>query len=153
MEILLWSPFLMPMRLGGSTVKSLFFFNVLCRNLENRENTILGYNKGWKWIKYVPEWHETIFNNFSWVLHQKGICLFRGRVCGPFSKVINIFACVQIDRELVRLRTLIGLNKFSTHITSSKSLKKFHARHFDGPSSKNEHFWRFKDFYKQNYLL
>ena len=32
---------------------------------------------------------------------------------------------VQIGRELVRLITLISLNKLSTNITSPKSLKKF----------------------------
>ena len=63
---------------------------------------------------------------------------------------------VQIGLELVRLIALIGLNKFWTNVTSSKSLKKFHARHFDDPStpsSENDHFWCFKGFHKQFYLL
>ena len=80
---------------------------------------------------------------------------FRGEgVAGRFEKwSMSLFVRVQIDRELVRLITLVGLNKLSINITSPKTLKKFHARHFDGPSSKNVHFWRFKRFYKQNYLL
>ena len=60
---------------------------------------------------------------------------------------------VQIGLELVRLIALIGLNKFWTNVTSLKSLKKFHARHFDDPSSENGHFWCFKGFHKQFYLL
>ena len=60
---------------------------------------------------------------------------------------------VQIGLELVRLIALIGLNKFWTNVTSQKSLKNFHARYFDDPSSENGHFWCFKDFHKQFYLL
>ena len=41
------------------------------------------------------------------------------------DQYLHLLVRVQIDRELVRLITLIGLNKFSIHITSSKSLKKF----------------------------
>ena len=82
-----------------------------------------------------------------------GIFLGEGGA-GRFLKwSISSLVRVQIAQELVRLISLIGLNKLSSNITSPKTLKIFHARHFDDPSSKNEHFWRFKNFYKQNYLL
>ena len=74
---------------------------------------------------------------------SSGNFFFRGGVCRPFWKVINIFACTCPNRSGVG----------AIDITSQKTWKNFQARHFDGPSSKNEHFWRFKDFYKQNYLL
>ena len=36
------------MRLEGFAVKSVIFFTVLCGNLKNHENTVLGYKKGSK---------------------------------------------------------------------------------------------------------
>ena len=63
----------------------------------------------------------------KWLSVIRGEFFFGGgRFAGRFEKCsISSPPRVQIDRELVRLITLIGLNKFSTHITSSKSLKKF----------------------------
>ena len=47
---------------------------------------------------------------------------------------------VQIGRELVRLITLIGLNKFVTNITSPTSLKKFSRTTFRWSIVKNRSF-------------
>ena len=69
------------------------------------------------------------------------------------KRSIFSLVCVQSGRELLRLITLIGLSKPSTNTASSKPLKNFHARHFDGSSSENAHFWCFKGIYKQIYLL
>ena len=60
---------------------------------------------------------------------------------------------VQIGRELVRLITLIGLNKFLTNITSPTSLKKFSRTTFRWSIAKKVHFWCFKGFHRQFYLL
>ena len=73
---------------------------------------------------------------------------------GGFGVIFAIWSIsshvgVQIGLELVQLIALIDLNKFWTHVTSPKPLKKFHARHFDDPWSENCHFWCFKGFCKQ----
>ena len=44
---------------------------------------------------------------------------------------------VRITSELVRSIALIGLNMFSTHNVSDKSLKFFYGLDLEGPSSKN----------------
>ena len=60
---------------------------------------------------------------------------------------------VQIGRQLVRFITLIGLNKFLMNMISLKTLQKISRTTFDGGPSENVHFWCFKEFYKQFYLL
>ena len=74
---------------------------------------------------------------------------FLGRGFGGIFAIwsISSHVGVQIGLELVRLIALIGLKKFWTNVTSPKSLKKFHARHFDDPSSENGNFWCFKGFH------
>ena len=77
---------------------------------------------------------------------------------GGFEEIFAIWSIssrvgVQIGLQLVRFIALIGLNKFWTNVTSPKSLKKIHGQHFDDPLSENGHFWSFKCFHKQFYLL
>ena len=38
------------MRSEGSTIEIVIFFSVLCGNLKNHENTVLGYKKGSKFV-------------------------------------------------------------------------------------------------------
>eukprot|EP00493_Phyllostaurus_siculus_P023423 UN23759 len=69
--------------------------------------------------------------------------------------MVNIVTCRCSNRSVVG--AIDSPDQFEKvldpNITSPKSLKKFHARHFDDPSSENDHFWCFKGFHKQFYLL
>ena len=57
--------------------------------------------------------------------------------CGRFETwSISSHIRVQITSELVRSIPLIGLNMFSTHNVSDKSLKFFYGLDLEGPSSK-----------------
>ena len=95
-------------------------------------------------IKMLEDTHEVTIWGF-----------FLGRGFGAVFAIwsISSHVGVQIGLELVRLIALICLNKFWTNVTSPKSLKKVHVRHFDDPSSENGHFWCFKCFCKQFYLI
>ena len=60
---------------------------------------------------------------------------------------------VQISREVVRLITLISLNKFLIKLIFPNRLKKFYGQLFDALSSMNIHFWRFIGFKKNVHTL
>ena len=44
--------------------------------IKNRENTVLGYKKEWKYLKYNPEWHRTHFQWFFLNIAQKNMNIF-----------------------------------------------------------------------------
>ena len=127
---------------------------------------------------YIQTQHEIKTARFikkkQFLVTNSGNFFLGGGVGGRFLKwSISSLARVQIAQELVRLIPWSVWTSFRPILHPRRPWKLFHARHFDGPSSKKENFWRFrlcpvgnervrlcpvgnervKDIYKQNYLL
>ena len=83
-----------------------------------------------------------------------GVFFLGGGFAGRFEKwSISSLIRVQIAQELVRLITLIGLNKFLIHIISPRPLKKFSWTTFRWSVLRKRTCCWLQSFHKQFYLL
>ena len=110
------------------------------------------------WVFLSLQKNKVLFTLPKMKFFFRGFCnlgIFLGGGCRPFFKMINIFACTCPNRSGVG--AIDNPDRFEQafvqYYIPEDPEKNFHARHFDGPSSKKEHFGRFKNFCKQNYLL
>eukprot|EP00493_Phyllostaurus_siculus_P017351 UN17618 len=79
---------------------------------------------------------------------------FKRRFWGNFYNMVNIFTCRCPNRSGVGV--IDSPDRFEQVLEQRyipEVSEDFHARHFDDQSSENGHFWCFKGFHKQFYLL
>ena len=87
-------------------VKNCFWWHFQISDLKIVFFSFLNFSFRWKFFLGRKSWFSRTFRRI---------------LCG----MIYLYVDVEIDRELVRLITLIGLSNLSTNITSPKTVKKF----------------------------
>ena len=114
--------------------------NVHARARETQENIFRQNFLAFRVGKYFP-FYSLEIQCHSWSTNHGSVAILRRHSCLPTRKwgfflgggsevffaiwPISSYVGVQIVRELVRLMTPIGLNKYLTNVTSPTSLKKF----------------------------